>query len=161
MVLGAIIGLIGAAVPEVIKLFHDYQDRKHELEVMKLQIEMQKTGHIQRLEEIQITADTEVEKKMYDYAPVAKPEVTGRWWFDVVNLFVYVYNTTVRPTITYILIGAYCLVKWAQYQVISRDISSYDAILKIWQDQDNEFVAAVVVFWVGGRQILRSMGKIK
>ncbi len=47
--LGSLLGLIGSAFPELIKLFRDTQDRKHELAVLDRQMEVQKLGQSQRL----------------------------------------------------------------------------------------------------------------
>ena len=161
-ILGAILGLIGAAAPELVKLYKDRQDKKHELELLKLQMEMQKAGFTQRLEEVQVTADVEVEKAVYKFAPVLKPELTGTWWFDLLTLLTYVYNTTVRPTISYLVMGVYIYMKYAQYKTVkAAGVDAYAAILQVWNETDTTFVFLVITFWLGGRQFLRSMGKIK
>jgi len=162
-ILGAVLGLLGAAIPEIIKLIKERADRKHELEIMKLQMEMQKAGYTQRLEEIQTTSDAAIERAVYRYAPVEKPEFSGMWWFDLLMVLTYVFNTTVRPTISYLVMGLYIFMKYAQYEVLkaTEGIDTYEAILKVWTQDDTMFVFLVITFWLGGRQILRSMGRIK
>ena len=55
--LATLLGFISSAFPDVLRLVRDSADRKHELAILQLQIEQQKQGHVNRLEEIQIAAD--------------------------------------------------------------------------------------------------------
>lgn len=55
--LGSLLGFITSAFPQLLELIKDWQDRKHELAFLDRQMEMQKLGHTQRLEEIAVTAD--------------------------------------------------------------------------------------------------------
>jgi len=55
--LGSLLGFITSAFPQLLGLIKDWQDRRHELAILDRQMEMQKLGHTQRLEEIAITAD--------------------------------------------------------------------------------------------------------
>lgn len=161
-IIGAIFGLFGSVIPELLKIYKDRQDKKHELEMFKLQIEVMKLGHEQRMEEILTAADIRQSEMVYKYAPVAKPERTGSFWFDLLNMIVYIYNTTVRPTVTYLVIIGYLLVKYAIYKsLINSGLDMYSAIVMMWKDDDAGFVFMVISFWFGGRAILRSMGKIK
>lgn len=66
--LGSLLGFLGSAFPEFLKLFRDSQDRKHELAILDRQMEQQRLGHTQRLEEIQIAADVAESQSLYSYA---------------------------------------------------------------------------------------------
>lgn len=55
--LGSLLGFLSSTFPEILKLFRDSQDRKHELAILDRQMEQQRLGNSQRLEEIQIAAD--------------------------------------------------------------------------------------------------------
>ncbi|NDG05442.1 MAG: hypothetical protein EB121_08890, partial [Alphaproteobacteria bacterium] len=82
--LGAIVGFISAAFPDLLKLFKDSQDRKHELTILRLQMEQQAQGHANRLEEIHVQADIAESRALY------KTFYSGIRWVDALN-------GTVRP----------------------------------------------------------------
>jgi hypothetical protein len=50
--LSSLLGFFGSAFPDVLKLFKDNQDRKHELKILELQLAQQAQGHSNKLEEI-------------------------------------------------------------------------------------------------------------
>ena len=52
--LGSLLGFLSSTFPEFLKLFRDSQDRKHELAILDRQMEQQRLGHSQRLEEIRL-----------------------------------------------------------------------------------------------------------
>ncbi len=160
-IIGAILGLTGGFIPELIKIFKDKQDKKHELAVMNLQLERDKLLHTQKLEAITAEGAIQADLKAYEYAPVFKPEPKSR--FDsVVMMLVYAFNSLVRPVITYLFVGLYMWVKYSQFKIIQLSASStFEAVVRMWTETDAGFVAMVVMFWFGGRQIGRSIGKIK
>jgi len=51
--LGSLLGFLSSAFPDFLKLWRDHADRKHELAILDRQMEAQRQGHTQRLEEIQ------------------------------------------------------------------------------------------------------------
>ena len=87
--LGSLLGFLSSTFPEFLKLFRDSQDRKHELAILDRQMEQQRLGHSQRLEEIQIAADVTESQALYNYAnhPTGSPWVEGL-------------QASVRPVIT-------------------------------------------------------------
>jgi hypothetical protein len=86
--LGSLLGFLSAAFPDFLKLFRDAQDRKHELKILEMQMEQQKLGASQRLEEIQVNADIAESQALY------RTYNTGIRWVDALN-------GTVRPVIAY------------------------------------------------------------
>ena len=56
-IFSSLVGFISAVFPDILKLFRDQQDRKHELRILELQMQQQAQGHAQRLEEIHTQAD--------------------------------------------------------------------------------------------------------
>jgi hypothetical protein len=61
-------------------------------------------------------AQIDLDKQVYQYAPITEVKVTGKTWLDALQVFAKVYNQTVRPTITYIVIGAWLALKFAMWQ---------------------------------------------
>ena len=49
--LGSLLGFLGSAFPQLLKLFQEAQDRRHELAILDRQMEVQRQGHSQRLED--------------------------------------------------------------------------------------------------------------
>src|SRR5690606_39024966 len=88
--LGSLLGFLSSTFPEFLKLFRDSQDRKHVPAILDRQMEQQRLGHSQRLEEIQIAADVAESLALYSYAnhPTGSPWVEGL-------------QASVRPVITY------------------------------------------------------------
>lgn len=159
--LGALLGLAGGFLPEIIKLFKDKQDKKHEIAMIKLQIEAAEKQANQKLEAVLTEGVLKADQMAYEYAPVAQPGEKTR--FDsIITTIVYAFNSLVRPVITYLFVGLYMWVKYAQYRVLMATSSNtFEAVVKLWTDTDAGFVAMVIMFWFGGRQIARSMGKLK
>ena len=66
--LGSLLGFLSSAFPDFLKLWRDHADRKHELAILDRQMEAQRQGHTQRLEEIQVQADVAESKALYAHA---------------------------------------------------------------------------------------------
>lgn len=148
MIIGALIGLAGSIIPEVVKIFKEKQDFKHEKEMLLLQIQYQKELTELKIQEARALSTLELDKASYQYAPVEEIQVTGNKVIDFIQAFAKTYNQTVRPTLTYLIVACWIIVKIATWTTLG---GSIEAIPKIWTDADNEFVSAVVMFWFGGR----------
>jgi len=158
MLLGAILGLAGSFIPEIIKIFKARQEHKQELEMLEMQLKYQREITEMRIEEAKAMAQVELDKQVYQYAPITEIKPTGKTWLDALQIFANVYNQTVRPTITYLVIGAWLALKFAMWQQAG---GTLQAIPQIWSDVENEFVSVVVTFWMGGRLTARVFGRIK
>ena len=66
--LGSLIGFGASAFPEILKLKREKEDRKQQLALLDRQIEQQKLGHVQKLEELNVTADIKEMDQVYGYA---------------------------------------------------------------------------------------------
>jgi len=155
MILGALIGLVGSIIPEVFKLYRDHRDKKHEKEMLELQMRYQREMIEARIEEARALATLELDKAIYSYAE-PKVKLTGYKWADLLQVVGTFYNTTVRPTLTYIVIACWLMVKYAGWKMAGGSLS---AISLVWTDMDNEFVSAVVMFWFGGRAFSRTFAR--
>lgn len=150
-----LLGLLGSFFPELLKYFKAKEDHKHELEVLKVQAEIAKSEHVYKLEEINAQADISETAALYKHAEV-KP--SGIPWIDALINF---YAGTVRPTITYVFMAAYCLVKFAQYKAaIAYGDKSWDTIVKLWNSEDMAVFATILSFWFGSRMMKYSFGRM-
>ena len=66
--LGSLIGFISSAFPDFLNIWQDRSDKKHELAILDRQMEAQKQGHNQRLEEIHVQADISESQALYKHA---------------------------------------------------------------------------------------------
>ncbi|MDI1471924.1 hypothetical protein QI155_05180 [Thermodesulfovibrio sp. 1176] len=109
-----------------------------------------------RIQEARALATLELDKEAYRYAPTdVKP--TGNFWIDLLQVIGAFYNQTVRPTLTYLVIACWLMVKYASWQIAGGNL---EVLPQIWTEADNEFVAAVVMFWFGGRAFSRTFKRI-
>jgi len=147
--LGALLGFLGSAFPELLKLFYHKQDCTHELAIMDRQIELTKLGHSHHLEEIKTQATALEQMALYHHA---KP--TGVPWVDSLA-------GSVRPLITYAFFLVYALIKLAQWKfalIMAGDPHWSEALLSIWRDEDKGLFAAIISFWFGCRALNKKNG---
>jgi hypothetical protein len=157
MIIGAVIGLLGSIIPEAVKLFKTRQDNKHEKEMLELQMQYQREMADIRIQEARALATLEIDKQTYSFANTEiKP--TGSLWIDMFQVVGSFYNQTVRPTLTYLVIMCWLMVKYALWQTAGGTLG---ALTQIWTSADDEFVSAVVMFWFGGRAFSRTFNRVK
>lgn len=135
--LGSLLGFLGAAFPEFLKLFRDHADRAHELAILDRQMELQKLGFSQRLEEIGIKADIGESVALY------KTYYSGIRWVDALN-------ATVRPVLAYAFFLLYGLVKLHQMAALP---------WLLWTEEDQAIFAGIISFYFGQRAMRRLKGK--
>ena len=128
--LGSLLGFISAAFPDLLKIWRDAADRKHELAILQMQMEQQKQGHTNRLEEINVQADIAESRALY------KTYNTGIRWVDALN-------GTVRPVIAYSFFILYAAVKMMQF--------SADLPWLLWAEEDQAIFAGIISFYFGQR----------
>jgi len=157
MLLGSIVGLIGSLIPEVIKLYKEKQRHKQEIEMLELQLKYQREMASLRIEEAKALAAIELDKKVYDFAAPMEIKHTGKTWIDALQVLANVFNQTVRPTITYLVIAFWLAMKIAMWKTAG---GTLEAIPLIWTSSENEFVAAIISFWFGHRAFSRVFGRL-
>lgn len=136
--LASLLGFVSSTFPDLLKLWRDGADRKHELEILKLQLEQQKQGHVNRLEEIQIAADGIESKALY------KTYSIGIKWVDALN-------GTVRPVLAYSFFILYSAVKYAQISILLDSVNIIEAFPLIWHEEDQTIFAGIISFYFGVR----------
>ena len=136
--LATLLGFISSTFPDLLKLWKDGADRKHELEILKLQLEQQKQGHVNSLEEIQVAADSVEARALY------KTYNVGIRWVDALN-------GTVRPVLAYSFFLLYTIVKYAQIALLQDSIDIIEAFPMIWNEEDSTIFAGIVSFYFGAR----------
>lgn len=141
--LGSLLGFFTSAFPDCLRMFQDRSDKKHELAIMDRQMELQKQGHRQRLEEISINADVEESKALYTHAS----QPSGVKWVEALR-------ASVRPIITYAFFILFAFVKIAILtKFLSNDVTLSDAVIAVWDGETQALFAAVMSFWFGQRAL--------
>lgn len=146
--LGSIFGGIFRLAPEILKLFDKVNERKHELNMFRLQTDLEKMRGEFRVEEKyvdhSITQLDAIQEAFKEQATSA--QASYRW--------VAALSALVRPMVTYILFGLYVAVKAV---VISHALDSgaswYDVATKFWTPEDFGMLNLVITFWFVGRAI--------
>lgn len=136
--LATLLGFISSTFPDLLKLWKDGADRKHELAILQMQLEQQRQGHVNRLEEIQIAADSVEAKALY------KTYNVGIKWVDT-------FNGTVRPVLAYSFFILYAVVKYAQVSMLLDYAPVVEAITHIWHEEDQTIFAGIISFYFGAR----------
>jgi hypothetical protein len=144
--LGSLLGFLGSAFPQILKLFQEAHDRRHELAILNLQMEQQRQGHQQRLEEIQ--RDGDIKQSLARYQHDSQP--AGYKWVEALR-------ASVRPVLTYAFFLLFAAVKIAGlYTMVGFDgMSLAVALPLIWDAETQALFAAIMTFWFGQR----AMGK--
>ena len=141
--IGSLLGFASSALPDLFGLVRDWQDHKHELAILDRQMEMQKLGHQQRLEEIEVQADIVESKALYKHdRPV------GVAWVDSLR-------ASVRPVITYAFFLLFAAVKGSGLYVLIavEGLVLAEALPRIWDPETQALFAAVMSFWFGQRAL--------
>ena len=172
--LGSLLGFISSAFPDLLKLWQDRQDRKHELAILDRQMEQMRLGHSQRLEEIAVEADVaDSEHRMCGERDRREPEgrgagcaaqsqalykhdnrLTGVKWVDGLR-------ASVRPVITYAFFLLFTAVKLSALYVLMADqgLAFVAALPQIWDPETQALFAAVMSFWFGQRALAKVRGQ--
>ena len=142
--LGSLIGFISAAFPDLLKIWRDAADRKHELTILRLQMEQAAQGHQQRLEEINTQADIAESKALY------RTYYSGIKWVDALN-------GTVRPVLAYAFFLLYFTIKCMQFAMVDLGNPLPWHMDMLWSVEDQAIFAGIISFYFGQR----AMSKVR
>ena len=143
--LGSLLGFVTSALPDLIGLFKDWQDRKHELAVLDRQMKQMRLGHTQRLEEIEVQADIAESKALYRHDSALGG--SSRWVDGL--------RASVRPLITYAFFTLFACVKGSGLYllIVVEGLLIAEALPRIWDPETQALFAAVMSFWFGNRTL--------
>ena len=144
--LGSLLGFISSTFPDLLKLWQDKQDRKHELQILDRQMEQMRLGHNQRLDEIAINADVSQSLALYKH----DSQPSGVTWVDGLR-------ASVRPVITY---GFFILFAWVKLSAVvllmNQDgLNINEALIQIWDAETQALFAGILSFWFGSRSLAK------
>ncbi|MAR57215.1 MAG: hypothetical protein CMM93_08540 [Rickettsiales bacterium] len=140
--LGSLIGFISAAFPDLLKIWRDAADRKHELTILEMQMAQAAQGHQQRLEEINAQADISESRALY------KTYYSGIRWVDALN-------GTVRPVLAYSFFLLYFVIKCMQFAMVDLADPLPWQIAALWSVEDQVIFAGIISFYFGQRAMAK------
>ena len=141
--LGSLIGFISSAFPDFLNIWQDRSDKKHELAILDRQMEAQKQGYNQRLEEIHVQADISESQALYKHAS----QPSGVRWVEALR-------ASVRPILTYAFFALFATVKIsALLNLLDSGAPITDSLIAIWDIETQALFAAVMSFWFGQRAL--------
>ena len=141
--LGSLLGFGTSFLPEVLNYFKRGQEQKHELQRMKMEIELMAKRSEFKIQEL----DKEAEIK----------EAEGLYIHDSVDAggFINALRGSVRPIITYAFFSLFVAIKvTALISLMSLpEMQLNMALSMIWDDQTAGLFSAIMAFWFGNRAV--------
>lgn len=148
--LGSVFGGLFRLAPEVLKWLDRKNERSHELEMFRLQTDLEKLRGEYRIEEryvdhsvAQLDAISEAFKQQ------GQADAKAHKW--VASL-----SALVRPGVTFVLFGLYCAFKITMLcYAASTGADWKDLFLTTWTGEDFAMLNMILTFWFVGRAIER------
>lgn len=141
--LGSLLGFGTSFLPEVLNYFKRGQEQKHELQRMKMEIELMAKRSEFKIQEL----DKEAEIK----------EAEGLYKHDSVDAggFINGLRGSVRPIITYAFFGLFVAIKVTALISLMNlpEMQLNMAFSMIWDDQTAGLFSAIMAFWFGNRAV--------
>lgn len=146
--LGSLLGFGTSFLPEVLNYFKAGQEHKHNLERMKLEMELMSKRSELRLQELDQQA--------------AIKETEGLYQHDSIDAggFVNALRGSVRPVITYAFFGLFVAIKTVAVMTLMNEQGAdlAGALNVIWDENTAGLFAAIMSFWFGNRAVSKYYG---
>ena len=146
--LGSLFGGLFRLAPEILKFLDKANERKHELNMFRLQTDLEK-----------LRGEFKVEEKYVDYSIQQLDSIKEAFkeqaeTAKAAGWFVAGISALVRPGITWCLFGMYAAVKaCAIYMAFLSDAPWYEVLKANWNENDFGLFTMVLTFWFVGRSI--------
>jgi len=143
-IIGSLIGFASSAVPAVTDHFAAKEDRKLELDKLRLMAELKKEGmdFDLRLHEA-MGADKE-------HARLVEHDIS----INKGSGFISGLQKSVRPVITYAFFGLFATIEITLLmEALEKGTDFSEAITLLWDEETKAIFAAVISFWFGSRAI--------
>ena len=152
--ISTVVSFLMGGLPNILNFFQDKADKKHELELARMQTErelqMLEKGYAAqakveeiRTEQVQINADVQTHMALLQH-DTESAKGASQW---VVNA-----RAMVRPAITY---GMFLLLAFVDvfgfYYAIHTDVPFNDALDQLWDDESQQIFASIIAFYFGGQ----------
>lgn len=156
-----IFGAVARLIPEAFKLYDKQMERKHEREMLDLQMKADKLRA--ELEIAKLEKESEMKQQLAEIqAMIAATQAqattfqrTGNKWLDAMLVLAETASSFVRPVLTYwFAIGVYGTYKAAVfYTMLDIGGNWKDAVTTAYTPQDLSIVLSIIGFWFVDRAI--------
>jgi hypothetical protein len=137
--LASIAGFFSSIIPEILRIFKDKNDKKHELDIFDRQMKFSIIKADMQISEIEGRKDTLQQASLYS------TYTTGIRWIDAIN-------GSVRPVLAYSFFIMYFGVKVLQYMALKEYGSDFMQYLNtLWTIDDQAIFAGIISFYFGQR----------
>ena len=144
-IISTALGFGTSFVPKLLDTFQDSKDKKHELEVMKLQIEREERLQSAKAEAMLLQSEIEREVSLLEHD--TKSAAHASTWVN--NL-----RSSVRPIITYLFFVLFFFVEGVAVYVVLRDGGDVTTVANtLWSEETQAIFAAIIAFWFGSRAV--------
>jgi hypothetical protein len=149
--MGGVFGGVMRLAPEVLKWIDRKDERKHELSMQQQEMEFAKVKAEAAMREQQTTMSVaETNAITMAFQEQAETSKAAGW-------FVAAVSALVRPAVTYLFAGMYCLVKFAAYYAAVTQGADWTVVVtQLWNAEDMAVLNMVLTFWFVGRVYERS-----
>ena len=153
-IISTVISFLMGGVPKIMDMFQDRADKKHELELARMQtereVQMMKEGYAAQAkveeihtEQIAIQADAQTHMALLQH-DIESAKGASQW---VINA-----RAMVRPAITY---GMFCLLAFVDifgfWFAFHREVDFEVALNQLWDDESQQIFASIIAFYFGGQ----------
>ena len=137
------LGFASSFAPNILGFFQDKQDKKHELNVLAAETEMQMKLGEQRLEAMVAEgAVREIEAAHKEQAATIRKASTA-----FANL-----SASVRPVVTYLFVAVFLIISWAiAWVVLGEQGLTLEALNSLLDDRFFALLSSMIAFWFGNR----------
>lgn len=141
-------GGIMRLAPEFFSFLNKGKDYKHELAMLDKQIELERNQSALRTNEIRTQGDIDQALALYTANQTALKSQMQKTGMKIVDAL----NFLVRPVTTYYFLLIYGAAKVAMFVLMTQSgISGWEAILKLYDEDDKSILAGILAFWFVGR----------
>lgn len=152
-VLTMLIGFVSSLAPDLLKKWQDASDKKHELDVLAMQMKQAESGHLYKMDEIGMQSYGEiVQAALADQSK--QMERASKWVVDL--------SASVRPAVTYIFVLAFIGFKICSFIAVvtpslpwKEALSYTDAMLSIWGESETAVLGGILAYWFGDRGMVK------
>ena len=141
--LGSLLGFGSSLIGPALDAWNKSSDQKHELAMLAAQADVQSKIQNQRLEATIV--ESEVAEIVAAHKEQAATVRRGPTWLAGLS-------GSVRPVITYLIIGEFLAINWAiAWVVVSQDGVTVNSMRSILDTEFVALVSTVTAFWFGNR----------
>lgn len=152
-ILAGAVGGISRLAPEVIKIFSRRGENKHELEMLKAEMEFAKLRGEINLKQTEASMTIQ-ELNTIEAAFKEQSETASKGGWFVATL-----SAAVRPVVTYWFMGLYSAVKIAtMIQGLGSGDNWKEVVIQNWNPEDMSLLTMILTFWFVGRVYERTKG---